>query len=56
MIEELGDLEFYMEGIRQQFNITREVTILHNIEKLNKRYNKMKYTNEDAKLRVDKVD
>ena len=31
VIEELGDLEFYMEGLRQGLGITREETIQGNI-------------------------
>src|SRR5258706_14263308 len=38
LIEELGDIEFYMEGIRQIYGITREVTLVRNLEKLEKRY------------------
>ena len=38
VIEELGDLEFYMEGVRQNLGITREETLNHNIQKLSKRY------------------
>ena len=38
VIEELGDLEFYMEGLRQAFNVTRQQTLDHNASKLSKRY------------------
>ena len=37
VIEELGDIEFYLEGLRQGLHITREETLQHNIEKLGKR-------------------
>ena len=40
VIEELGDLEFYMEGLRQALGITRQQTLEHNIAKLSKRYGK----------------
>ena len=53
IIEELGDLEFYMEGLRQAIGITREETIEHNIAKLTKRYGKQ-YSNEAAHARADK--
>lgn len=53
VIEELGDIEFYMEGLRQGLGITREETIIHNIAKLGKRYNGS-YSNEAAKTRADK--
>lgn len=34
VVEELGDLEFYMEQVRQGTGITREETLLHNHAKL----------------------
>ena len=54
IIEELGDLEFYMEGIRQALNITRETTLECNIAKLGKRYKGMKYSDKSAQVRADK--
>src|SRR5436309_15555689 len=55
VVEELGDIEFYIEGIRQGLGITREETIAANIEKLGKRYEGMKYTDQAAQARADKV-
>jgi len=54
VIEELGDLEFYMEGLRQSLNITREQTIEANIAKLGKRYSSGTYSNDQAQQRADK--
>lgn len=54
VIEELGDLEFYMEGLRLGLGITREQTIVANIEKLGKRYHSGKYTDAQAQDRADK--
>lgn len=54
VVEELGDLEFYMEGLRQGLGITREECLKHNIEKLTKRYAGMMYSNESAQTRADK--
>lgn len=54
VIEELGDLEFYMEGLRQGLGITREETLDHNMSKLAERYNGYKYSNEAANARADK--
>ncbi len=54
VIEELGDIEFYLEGIRQGLNITREETISANKDKLGKRYNGFKYSNKAAQDRADK--
>lgn len=53
VIEELGDLEFYMQGLRSALNLTRSETLAHNIEKLSKRYGD-KYSNEAAQKRADK--
>jgi NTP pyrophosphatase (non-canonical NTP hydrolase) len=52
--EELGDIEFYLEGIRSALGISRESTLQANIDKLSVRYAQMKYTNEDAVDRKDK--
>ncbi len=54
VIEELGDLEFYMEGVRQALEITREECITGNITKLSKRYESLSYSNESAINREDK--
>jgi NTP pyrophosphatase (non-canonical NTP hydrolase) len=54
VIEELGDLEFYMEGLRQEIGVSRDETLKANIEKLSKRYEKMTYTDEHAQTRLDK--
>jgi len=56
VIEELGDIEFYLEGLRQGLFISREVTMLKNIEKLTRRYPQGRYTDADAKARADKVE
>lgn len=54
VIEELGDLEFYMEGLRQGLGITREETIEANIAKLSVRYSALTYSDEAAQARADK--
>lgn len=54
IIEELGDIEFYMEGLRQSLNISREQTLQANIAKLGKRYSAGSYSNEQAQQRADK--
>lgn len=54
VIEELGDLEFYMEGLRQGLGITREQTLNHNIAKLSKRYSSGRYSDKHAQERADK--
>lgn len=55
VVEELGDLEFYMEGLRQGLGITREETIEQNILKLSTRYAGLKYTDAAAQARADKA-
>lgn len=55
IIEELGDLEFYMEGLRQSYGITRDETLIGNIEKLGKRYKDLSYTDAQAHERADKA-
>lgn len=55
VIEELGDLEFYMEGLRQGLDITREETIGHNMAKLSVRYGRV-YSDLSAQVREDKLD
>lgn len=55
VIEELGDLEFYMEGLRQGLGIAREETIAANIAKLSVRYSALTYSDEAAQARADKV-
>lgn len=55
VIEELGDLEFYLQGLRYQLGISREDTLKHNISKLTKRYGD-KYSNQAAQARADKVE
>ena len=55
VIEELGDLEFYLAGIREQFNLQREDILLDNIKKLTKRYGDgWNYSNAAAISRPDK--
>jgi len=53
LIEELGDLEFYMAGIRSKLGISRSSVLEYNQNKLNKRYKKG-YTDQAAQERADK--
>jgi NTP pyrophosphatase (non-canonical NTP hydrolase) len=54
LVEELGDMEYFMEGLRAATGITREQTLAHNIEKLNRRY-LAGYSNQAAQARADKA-
>lgn len=53
-VEEMGDIEFYLEGLRQGLNITREQVIEHNIKKLQTRYSSGSYSDKQAVERKDK--
>ena len=54
IIEEMGDLEFYLEGARQELKISREEVLTANIHKLSVRYQNLKFSNEQAQYRADK--
>jgi NTP pyrophosphatase (non-canonical NTP hydrolase) len=54
VIEELGDLEFYLEGLRQGLMISREECLDANIAKLSKRYEGLEYSDSAAQSRADK--
>ena len=53
IVEELGDLEFYMERLRQSLNLNRDVIIEMNMKKLSVRY-AAGYTDKQAHDRIDK--
>lgn len=55
VIEELGDIEFFLEGIRQNLSISREETIDANIKKLGVRYQAGVYSDQAAQDRADKA-
>lgn len=55
VIEEMGDAEFYLEGLRQHLGINRSTVLEANREKLSERYgNKFQYSDEAARARADK--
>ena len=54
VVEELGDLEFYLEGLRSHLGITRAQTLEANIDKLQKRYGE-KYSDKATIARADKA-
>lgn len=54
VIEELGDLEFFLEGFRQSIGVNRQEIINNNIKKLSIRYSRIEYSNEAAQNRADK--
>ena len=54
VVEELGDIEFYLQGLRASLEISRLETIANNILKLDRRYGE-EYSNSSAQERADKV-
>lgn len=55
VVEELGDLEFYMEGLRAALGITRLETLEANVDKLSQRYASGKFSDAEAQARADKA-
>ena len=53
LIEELGDLRFYMTAMQNKFGISDDDVLSANVEKLLKRYKKS-YSDAEAKDRADK--
>ncbi len=54
VIEELGDIEFYLERIRQILKISRRETLEANKDKLFERYAGLQYSDKAAQERADK--
>jgi len=55
IVEELGDMEFYMEDLRRHLGITREQCLAGNMSKLAQRYPSFRYTDAAAIARADKT-
>ena len=56
IIEELGDLEFYMQYLRLELGLSRQQILRANAKKLGKRYAEGKYSDKAAQDRADKQD
>ena len=54
IVEELGDLEFYVRAVMNQFALTEQQILQANADKLSKRYVNLRYSQEDALSRKDK--
>tara|TARA_R110000824_G_scaffold234655_2_gene423282 strand:+ start:2476 stop:2877 length:402 start_codon:yes stop_codon:yes gene_type:complete len=54
VIEEIGDIEFYLEGVRSSLGVTRLETLAYNVMKLDVRYGQ-EYSNNSAQERADKT-
>ena len=55
VIEELGDVEFALAGIRNALGIDRDLVLATNHFKLSKRYLSGSYSDDQAKNRADKA-
>jgi NTP pyrophosphatase (non-canonical NTP hydrolase) len=56
LIEELGDMRFYLQAIQNLYGLTDEVILQANAVKLSVRYRNLEYSDEQARLRADKTD
>jgi NTP pyrophosphatase (non-canonical NTP hydrolase) len=54
IVEELGDLRFYMQALMIYANITEQEVLQHNANKLAKRYVGLQYSDQAAQARADK--
>ena len=54
IIEELGDLRFYMEAVMNLCNLSDQEVLQHNANKLAMRYKTLTYSSEAAIERADK--
>ena len=54
VVEELGDLRFYMAGLMNALDITEDELVEATNKKLGKRYASGSYSNEQAQERADK--
>lgn len=54
IIEELGDLEWYLQAVRNHYGVSRKAILQANAEKLSKRYVNLRYTDAAAIQRADK--
>jgi len=55
LLRALLEFESVLEGIRDDFNITWEETLVANLDKLNKRYAEGKFSDAQAQARADKL-
>lgn len=55
IVEELGDLEFYMQAMRNLYGLSRSDILSSNAVKLSKRYKKLTFTTEESIDRKDKL-
>lgn len=56
VVEELGDLRFYMAGLMNALSISEQEILYATNKKLGKRYASGSYSNEQAQERADKAE
>ena len=54
LIEELGDLRWYIQALMQMFDIAEQDILQYNANKLSKRYVDLRYSDKEAAERKDK--
>ena len=54
LVEELGDLRFFMQAVMNLFDVDEQEILQANAEKLSARYKSFSYSQEAAWLRADK--
>ena len=54
LIEELGDLKWYMQALMQMYDISEQDILQYNANKLSKRYVSLRYSDAEAAARTDK--
>lgn len=54
IIEELGDVRFYLQAVQNLFQITEQEVLQHNGDKLSERYSGLIYSDAKAEARLDK--
>lgn len=55
IVEELGDIRFFMQAIMNRYQITDTEVLQDNANKLSERYKELVYTDEAAIARADKI-
>ena len=54
LVEELGDLRFYIQAVQNIYGIPESLLLQYNADKLSKRYASLRYSDEQAIARADK--
>lgn len=55
IVEELGDLRFYIQAVQQLYGISEQEVLQQNANKLCVRYKSLRYSDEAAITRADKL-